>query len=122
MAVFGFWPPKIIGTIWKVLAQPGTFQYGATVALDGKHNDYQMSDVVSGALAMTLGTVPDGTQGTIYVKQDGTGHAVTVTAVGRTVKQAQAIPTTADANLAIGYEATTVAGVPLLWLFPNEEM
>lgn len=74
---------------------------------------------VSGNLAITLTGIAAGesAQGTLTLKQDGTGHTITVTASGRTVRVFTAISSAANAMVVITYNFVTVNGVDELHIF-----
>ena len=86
-------------------ATPTTFTTTSGAAsLDvGAYNDHRQTDSIDEATVLTLTNCTSGRQGTVDVIQNGTGYAVTFAASGRTVKYSQAVPTTASAEIAIGY-------------------
>lgn len=102
---------------------PGTYAFGSTVSLNVATNaDYQQTDTVTGTMALTLTNGADGYQGTIGVVQDGTGHAVTIAATGRTVTYAAnvGLPSAASERFTIGYLYSTENSVAYLHVFVTE--
>ncbi len=106
-------------TVNRISATPATFTTTAGAAtLDvSANNDYRQTDSMDAVTLLTLTGCSDGRQGTINIVQDATGRVVTFAHSGRTVYDSQAVPTTASARIAIGYECVSTDS---LYVFPTE--
>ena len=105
-------PGAIVGAKLRALVEPFTIAAGAASLDVSARNDFAATNAVTQATALTLMEGQDGDQGSVHLKQDGTGYAVTFAAAGRTVVYMEgAVPTTASKQIDCSYKFVTVAGV-----------
>jgi hypothetical protein len=109
------------GTLTGALRQtPQGFTYAPSRTLDvSTNNQFQLTNMLTGAMALTLSNGQDGDTGTITVVQDGNGlRTISVGAVGRTVVQLNPLNSaqfkTAGARSVLTYQYKTVNSNALL--------